>query len=765
MAGLLAVLFAVSLPGNGYAQFSRSSQLVLPSPGTMVPPTAGYAPAMIRGLIVHPENPLLIDFIIDTGHDKIRGERLKAESLKLIKYFYASLTIPDDQTWVNLSPAEKDKVIAKDLGKTEMGRDLLAQDYVLKQLTASLLYPEKELGKEFWQRVRAQAKAQFGTEDVPVDTFHKVWIIPSEAKVYQNGAKAFVLKSHLKVMMERDYLLSKTQDPVSEKEQGIPSPELAVRQARGEFEEKVIQIYRAIIIPAIEKEVNAGQNFANLRQIFNSMILATWYKINLKETLLGKVYVDQAKTKGINLNDPTVKDKIYQQYLSAFKQGVFDYTKEETDPVTEETVSRQYFSGGFLADGLPDLVAHSSPVTPAERADFFAGGEVKIVRSLAVENPTSIRPEAGILEEVRPGIVTPKLPWAVGGLWAGEKLKEHIEAGLAKTPVNPWRLQASLAAVPADQWQALVKSLVVKHTEDPGRVAHFLREQRMKGDFQRVTYYSPVMSLEEELRDAERDLVHFDNRKYTDDQVWIRQNWELWRNVLKIAAEYSLGAHGTLNAYQQYKGDAFVPFNLHWAMLGIMESGQIRFGELGVLRPVNLATQRDENAAQFGPYYILFAKEKFGRIPSEHKETQESDHLIYLVPEEKARAFFELGLRRARAHGFITAEYEATVRAKIMTYQEFVNADNAISLIKEGKISPAEAIGNQTSSPDVSDNQYGGINLDRKLWDLQILRDNNGVPLPVGRQPIGRMRIDGFTPVILAIKAAPSLPALLGLAQ
>ena len=30
-----------------------------------------------------------------------------------------------------------------------MGRDMLAQDYILKQLTASLIYPEKDLGKDF----------------------------------------------------------------------------------------------------------------------------------------------------------------------------------------------------------------------------------------------------------------------------------------------------------------------------------------------------------------------------------------------------------------------------------------------------------------------------------------------------------------------------------------------------------------------------------------------------------------------------------------
>jgi len=48
-----------------------------------------------------------------------------------------------------------------------MGRDLLAQDYILKQITASLMYPEKDLGKEFWKRVYERAQKEFGTTDIP----------------------------------------------------------------------------------------------------------------------------------------------------------------------------------------------------------------------------------------------------------------------------------------------------------------------------------------------------------------------------------------------------------------------------------------------------------------------------------------------------------------------------------------------------------------------------------------------------------------------
>ena len=131
------------IPPNGYAQ----SVLNLPIPGTMIPLSSGFNPAVIKGLKIYPDNPLRFDFILDTGNSQLKDEALKKESTKLIKYFLATLTVPEKDLWVNLSPYEKDRIIPDMFGTTEMGRDLLSQDYILKQLTASLIYPENDLGK------------------------------------------------------------------------------------------------------------------------------------------------------------------------------------------------------------------------------------------------------------------------------------------------------------------------------------------------------------------------------------------------------------------------------------------------------------------------------------------------------------------------------------------------------------------------------------------------------------------------------------------
>ncbi|VAW19165.1 hypothetical protein MNBD_BACTEROID05-813, partial [hydrothermal vent metagenome] len=283
------------------------------------------------------------DFIINRGDDNLGGQDFEDESQKLIKYFLAALTVPEDQMWVNLSPYEKNRIIPDSFGQTEMGRDLLAQDYLLKQLTASLMYPEEELGKEFWKRVYKKSYEQFGTTEIPMNTFNKIWIMPETATVYEHSKGAYVVESHLKVMLEEDYLaleanLNTTNHGVGKIDQGKIEVISGINA----------DVVREVLLPEIEREVNTGKTFANLRQIYNSVILATWYKQNLKTSLLGQVYADQNKTKGIETNDPEVNQKIYDQYVEAFKKGVYNYIKEDYDPTTQEIIPRKYFSGGAV---------------------------------------------------------------------------------------------------------------------------------------------------------------------------------------------------------------------------------------------------------------------------------------------------------------------------------------------------------------------------------------------------------------------------------
>jgi len=372
---VLVAFLLTSIKGPSYAQSAQpGAWLNLPVPGVLVHLSPEFTPAHLLGMTIHPDNALQFDFLIHKGQQDLDDTQRRAEYKKLVKYFLASLTIPDEDQWVNLSPYEKNRIIKDDFGKTEMGRDLLAQDYMLKQITSSMIYPEDGLGKKFWDRIYARAWEQYHTTDVPVNTFNKVWIVPDMAIVYESGNSAYILHSHLKVMLEEDYLSL-------EKHSAINNTHCIGSQ-----------VIREIILPELEKEVNGGKNFANLRQMFSGMILATWYKKALKESLLGKIYADKAKVKGMD-QDPKTNEEIYKRYLKAFKKGVFNYIKEDVDKYSNEAIPRKYFSGGvtkgFVRGAVPVVSGKTFAQNGPQNA-VFTVNEHSLAFVPGVDRPTDM---------------------------------------------------------------------------------------------------------------------------------------------------------------------------------------------------------------------------------------------------------------------------------------------------------------------------------------------------------------------------------------
>lgn len=334
---LAGLVFLTSILHPAYAQ----DALHLPPVGVMVEASRSFVPVLLKGMSVDVNQALHFDFIIDTGNKQIDQPDIKKEIESLSKYFLAAMTVPQDDLWVNLSPYEQDRIIPQALGKTALGRDMLAQDYILKQLTASMFHPQKDLGKRFWEKLYQKIYAQYGNLEIPIDTFNKVWILPETAVIYQENNAVYITESRLKVLLETDI-------------EGIKSVEKSRLYRQGDAlnhidqhaQEIIKNVIREIILPEIEREVNQGENFAVIRQIYHALILAQWYKQTIKESLLKKVYLDQNKIKGIDLTDPNLKDQIYSQYIEAFKKGVFDFIQEEYDVLSDETIPRQYFSGG-----------------------------------------------------------------------------------------------------------------------------------------------------------------------------------------------------------------------------------------------------------------------------------------------------------------------------------------------------------------------------------------------------------------------------------
>ena len=347
---LIAQVLIVCLVGTGIPaprEAHGRTAPEIPRLGELVPASPDYAPPTLAGLKIYPDNPFRFDFLIDPGDSRLTQEAQRDEFTRLIKYFLAALTIPEGDLWVNLSPFEKDRIMTDAFGRTQMGRDMLVQDYMLKQMSASVIYPESEVGENYWREVFARFNQEFGSSEVPVEMVNKVWVVPRDAELYVEDGRVLITESRLEVMLGEDYQARLREDAVTgESVEAEVSGETAARQ------ELWRQLFREHILPEVARDVNHGRNFNELRQIYHAVILATWYRRHLRQSLFGQMYVGREKTDGVDIADRTAKEKIYEQYLKAIKRGVYDYIKEDFDPVTQGIIARRYFSGGIMFSNL-----------------------------------------------------------------------------------------------------------------------------------------------------------------------------------------------------------------------------------------------------------------------------------------------------------------------------------------------------------------------------------------------------------------------------
>jgi len=366
---IICCLLAFLLVENNLEQVSaQGTPFLLPLQSNILELSAPYSLPVLRGMRVYPDKPFEFDFVVDSADRHAINQK---ETSLLIKYFLTFLTIPEEDLWVNLSPYEAGRIIPDEFALTDAGNALLEQDKLLKQISSSLTYPESRLGRKFWAEVYQKAYERFGTTDLPVNTYNKVWIVPDKAIVYDMGNSAVIGETHLKVMLEEDYLALKKHIITTE---------------NGERNLHRISsiITKEIILPELEKEINEGKNFAPVRQIFHSLILADWFKRALKRNVLSDVYVDKKKISGVDGVDKSAKEAIYKQYLHIYKVGAYNYIREDIDPATNQVIPRKYFSGGcYFGDAniwVKTLRVFSFDVIKPhlERSANSIGGLVKV---------------------------------------------------------------------------------------------------------------------------------------------------------------------------------------------------------------------------------------------------------------------------------------------------------------------------------------------------------------------------------------------------
>jgi hypothetical protein len=131
---IASIFFIIIFFLGSFTGYAQSTLLpYMPPVGSLVAiSSAKYDLPYLVGMRFKGDDLFKFTFVINRGNTPAQEKDLRIQAEQINKYFLAALTIPEKDLWVNLSPYEKNRIITPELGATDLGQDLLGEDYVLK---------------------------------------------------------------------------------------------------------------------------------------------------------------------------------------------------------------------------------------------------------------------------------------------------------------------------------------------------------------------------------------------------------------------------------------------------------------------------------------------------------------------------------------------------------------------------------------------------------------------------------------------------------
>ncbi|HQJ15564.1 MAG TPA: hypothetical protein PLJ26_03690, partial [Candidatus Omnitrophota bacterium] len=489
-----AISFCLIFEQTGFAQVA--GQMQVPGYLANLLPADNFSPVQLRSVIYNPTQDSF-RLMLDKGDEKTK--QLDATAGELWNYFQIGLRLPNTMFWVNLRPDSPQNVIDPYLEKTDLGRILLAADLQLKKDMAKSTSPDTAQGRQYWTKLYAKAEQLYGQGDMEVPTLTRPWIVPGEVIIKETATGAYIYKATLNVMLEQDYLKDSPfyniTDP-KQKEMNAYSSELI----------------RKDILPGLVREVNSAKRYAQLRQVYYSVVLAQWFKAKMQGRqgeMASKI--DSKDLAGLTSQKSWSKDSYYEAYKKSFSQG--EYNKEEEVRIGSNIVVRNYFSGGaelIVPAGAVTTISSNQNIAATDRTyDILPDGKI------IAETPGPAESAGGISQNRRQEIE--KL--------LNERIKEMgWSAPLVQLQARIWSgdLIRKINAVIAEE-EALLR--MVQRTDQGGPGPEAFQQRRigewknMLAELQRKDGGDKEV-IKELLRDKEfaEEMAVYLNDKYNETQ-------------------------------------------------------------------------------------------------------------------------------------------------------------------------------------------------------------------------------------------------------
>lgn len=291
-----------------------------------------------------------------------------------IDFFFIGLTLPNQKFWVNLNPWEPDRIVDEGLGTTDVGRIMLEADLQMKKDFCKHENPsESKVGESYWDlldKKRDELVTECmndypgqieATRNVLFNAVTRHWIVPGEVTAYGDGYEIYIADVTLDIYSEPVYEHS-TFEIVNQDESSISEDCLkSLDQAAKEYGRYAMELEEELVLPLVVEEVNSGEFYSDLRQVYVSLALAQWYKERVDGQRMFSDLIDSEDLTGLESEAAWSPRDIWEKYVESYEEGEYQYEKTRTYTrdgfiVTETTV---YTGGGVL---FGDILSHISMV-------------------------------------------------------------------------------------------------------------------------------------------------------------------------------------------------------------------------------------------------------------------------------------------------------------------------------------------------------------------------------------------------------------------
>jgi hypothetical protein len=251
--------------------------------------------------------------------------------------FFAWLTLPPQSFWVNLNPAEPNRIIDPQFARSDAGRVLLEADLRLKKDTVALINPDTTVGDRFWDAL----EAIYGDRADKACISGRVWIVPEPATVRATDHELYILDAPLTV---------KTQSMlINNPDTGTPGCPQESKAVEAQKEDLI----RRLILPPVIHAVNTAPQYAALRRVYTSRVAAEWFrKRNASDPTVLNRFVDSGRIGRWAARTPWDPKVTFNTYLDSLRHG--EWTAKRNVTVNGQTVQRTLIYGGVDFSRTPE---------------------------------------------------------------------------------------------------------------------------------------------------------------------------------------------------------------------------------------------------------------------------------------------------------------------------------------------------------------------------------------------------------------------------